>query len=406
MDIAISTSCVVRTHDDSPNVLLVFSAVDIPKGHFLGFNNVFFTDVFDANIIFVNDYSKQWYLNGIIGLGDSVDETLERLRELIDTYRKPEGVVVVYGNSMGAFGALMYGCRLNVDIAITPGVELLVNNPIGIARHFLKNPPKRPPLRKIISESKTFCHLVAGEMFLGDVIGLYRVADLPNVHIETVKNFEHGVSAYIQLTKKPNIFINDYIDLAKSDSRVPIDLIEPSYAGNMAEEKLIGIYLYTTRIMILYGKGDSSKRIRKLLTLIPKTRDSALISYMNFAIAILYMRLKNKLASILYATKAYHQNRGCSQIAQYLSSIFYKDKDYEQCYAWSIKAIKIRERFPVTLYKDNKCYYECVNSLCALGFPEAGAEIAEKYLARKNIPEEDLLTAALEHCQEAIRKKS
>lgn len=403
MDIPVAKSCVVRPHPDSPNVLLVFSAIDITEGDFLGFRTIFTPEKFNATIIFLNDYRKCWYMRGIPGLGDDLETTLEKIAGLIATHRGNNGALVAYGNSMGAFGALLYGCRLDVDVVIAPGVEILTKNPLGISQYYLKQTRGRLDMKSIVAKSKAFCHLVAGEHFFGDIIGLYRLSGLPNVFIETVRNFEHGVSAYIHLTQNITHYINEYIKMAAKGTISPRSLVEKSHIGNIIQEKKIGIYLYSTNIMISFNKGNYKNRINKLLSMVKMSKNIVITSYINFTVAILYMKTNQKLTAILYATKAHHLHNGSPHITQFLSSIYYNDKDYELCYAWSRKSIALRKRFPASLYKDNSCYYECVESLCALGLPAEGARLAEKYLSQKHIPEEKRLRAALEACRDRMR---
>jgi hypothetical protein len=403
MDIVISKSCVVRPHATSPNVLVVFSAVDIPQGEFLGFKKVFFPDRFNATIIFVNDISKKWYVNGIPGLGDDLESTLVTLAQLVETHRKPGGVVVAYGNSMGAYGALLYGCRLGFQAAVALGVEVLVKNPVGISRFYLKDVDRRPDVRAAVASSTTFCHLVAGEMFLGDIIGLYRLTDLPNVHIETVENFEHGVSAYVHLTKKIDEFLNAYLDMAARGDIKPLSLVEPESQGRIAQEKRIGVYLYASQILLERRSDKQKGRVAKLIKLISTATSPVLMSYVNYMISQLYLRQGNRLAAKLYATKAYQQNKSSPHITQFLSTLAYDEGDVELCHAWSRKSVQLRQRFPVTLYKNNKCYPEYVESLQKLGMPDIGAQHAQQFLAFKHVPEKEALLAALDKCKQAMR---
>ena len=72
-----------------------------------------------ANHLFVRDLSQRWYLRGIASLGADVDSTVAALREIIAPLA-PSSITTM-GQSMGAYGAILYGTLLGVDRMITFG---------------------------------------------------------------------------------------------------------------------------------------------------------------------------------------------------------------------------------------------------------------------------------------------
>jgi len=65
------------------------------------------------NRILLRDPLNAWYQRGVPGLGDSVDEVAQRLRSLI-AQANPSKVITL-GQSMGGYGAILFGQLLGVD---------------------------------------------------------------------------------------------------------------------------------------------------------------------------------------------------------------------------------------------------------------------------------------------------
>lgn len=68
------------------------------------------------NKLLIRDVSNSWYHYGLRDRGWAIPETIARLKDLI-AQLKPSKVIAI-GQSMGAFGAVMYGALLNVDSVI------------------------------------------------------------------------------------------------------------------------------------------------------------------------------------------------------------------------------------------------------------------------------------------------
>ncbi len=72
-----------------------------------------------VNKILVRDLSNSWYHYGVPGFGRDIAETVSRLKAMISE-TSPSRVITV-GQSMGAFGAVLYGSLLDVDEVIAFG---------------------------------------------------------------------------------------------------------------------------------------------------------------------------------------------------------------------------------------------------------------------------------------------
>lgn len=70
-------------------------------------------DAYSIDKLFVRDEQRMWYHNGITGFSRDLEETTEGIRNLI----KESGAqrVITFGNSMGAYAAILFGGLLEVD---------------------------------------------------------------------------------------------------------------------------------------------------------------------------------------------------------------------------------------------------------------------------------------------------
>jgi hypothetical protein len=72
-----------------------------------------------VNKILVRDLSNSWYHYGVPGFGRDIAEAVSRLKAMISEMSPSR--VITLGQSMGAFGAVLYGSLLDVDAVIAFG---------------------------------------------------------------------------------------------------------------------------------------------------------------------------------------------------------------------------------------------------------------------------------------------
>jgi hypothetical protein len=84
------------------------------------FNFVKTLKEYPVNAIFIRDLKNNWYVNGLPGVGDTVDEVCQYLTQQI-ALLNPSKIIMV-GSSAGGFAALLYGSLLKVDsiLAFSP----------------------------------------------------------------------------------------------------------------------------------------------------------------------------------------------------------------------------------------------------------------------------------------------
>ncbi len=99
-------------NDDSRTLLLCFGGVAGQLG-MREFESNRITSDLRVNRIMLKDPLKKFYLAGIPGLGDTVRKSVANLKVL--AARASAERIVCFGNSMGGFGAILYGALLGAD---------------------------------------------------------------------------------------------------------------------------------------------------------------------------------------------------------------------------------------------------------------------------------------------------
>jgi hypothetical protein len=81
-----------------------------------------------AKKIFLRDLSQAWYQAGLPALAVYIDGIADYLRRQVDE-QKPKRLVMI-GNSMGGYAALLFGLLLNADVSISIAPQTF----LGLAR--------------------------------------------------------------------------------------------------------------------------------------------------------------------------------------------------------------------------------------------------------------------------------
>ena len=109
----IKKSFIADFSEDSKVLLVAFGGVggelSIPAFEFFNL-----TRGFPVKKIFIRDLKQVWYACGVPELGNSIEEVAASLAQ----YRDREGVkkVILVGNSMGGYAALLFGWLIQADI--------------------------------------------------------------------------------------------------------------------------------------------------------------------------------------------------------------------------------------------------------------------------------------------------
>lgn len=79
-----------------------------------------------GKIIYVRDIYKQWYSRGINSRLNTVDKTIEMLKELVQGYR-----VVTVGSSAGGYMAVLAAIKLNAEFCINFSGQYVISDDLG-----------------------------------------------------------------------------------------------------------------------------------------------------------------------------------------------------------------------------------------------------------------------------------
>ena len=86
----------------------IFGALGIPPFEFFNL-----TRNLDINKIYLRDLHQTWYHSGLSGISKNIDETAAFLKRKIDETEAEK--VVVVGNSMGGYAAILFGTLIKAD---------------------------------------------------------------------------------------------------------------------------------------------------------------------------------------------------------------------------------------------------------------------------------------------------
>jgi hypothetical protein len=187
---------------DSNRTIIAFSAINCPVGKFHGSRAL--QDV-DCNMVFLNCPRNSWYLDGIPGLGGSIEDAAEALRGLLVKFGLSDTRIMTWGGSMGGYGAVVFGSLLNVEAIIATGAEIELLIPGGNSELILKSIQKRidivkPDMARILAQGNSRISLYVGEFFYPDLVSALQVANRPATKITTLRDFGHPLPGYINDT--------------------------------------------------------------------------------------------------------------------------------------------------------------------------------------------------------------
>lgn len=412
---SLSGSCFIfKKKTYTPNLLIIFGGRDVDLGGAYGKDRLWNPEEYNANVLYLIDENRNWYMSGITGLGDSYETTLDRLKELKSSLLGKDGVCVCYGNSMGGYGACLYGSELDADFVIAPGLQALSPNPIGIMNSYAN---KRERLESRIKKAEnTVFHILAGEAELGDVFGCIRLKDLPNVKIETVRNFAHGVTGYMAYRNALSHIIKYYMYLAKEIKRnsglprnlLMLDLVSRQDQGTLLSDSKLLTWLYAIEIFIQKAPKDNARIARKIDSLskvITKAGISYLKGYLYFALAKLWNKAGCYQESVNAAVKSLEYNKSNHFVHEFLATIMYAHKNYKESLKYARTANALRDNDLLQeLFVPLRSYDIFMDNLSNLGETQEAIEAGEEFLKRNRLPggERNLIIQSMKKCAERM----
>ena len=287
--IKISSCCKVTVRPYANVILLVFSAIGIPKGTF-SMSRVFKN--YEANIIYLNCPNNTWYLDGVEGLGSSLESTICSLKTIIGSINpQKDRLLVTTGSSMGGYGAILYGCLLEASLAVGAGVEaeLLIKG--GATANKLKGKFDDDSIRlfndnfyQLLGNSATQCFVYYGDNSYHDILCGTKINHFSNVKVVSLKNLKHPVSIYINDEYGWTNFIDCHIVNSCEFS------FQNDERSNLVEYPEVVEILYKLKHLNL-NELEIEKTINILNSYLEKT-DNYLSSHIYNSLSLLYLKLK------------------------------------------------------------------------------------------------------------------
>ena len=242
----------------SDQLVIFFSGSSAPDHHFHWWK---IANRIDANVILINNGLNQWYQQGVPGLGDSYEETLDTLRAWITAL----GVKRVYtcGASMGGSAALMYGGPLDAAV-LGFGFEPHMNYPFGHVQRIMDKscPIAVADSRPLARDSRKPVLVYAGENYPADVLGAHDLMGFPAVSVSTVRRCGHDLA--LQLRRAGDL--DPIIDAFLADRPPP----KAKAAGRACEIPEDPSVLYAAECATLSKEWESAEsHARRAIALYP-----------------------------------------------------------------------------------------------------------------------------------------
>lgn len=340
-DYLIGDYCRVIQKADAKDVLLCFSAVGVPLGKFNGTRAL---SSAPFNIIYLN-CPKTWYLNGIPGLGETIEETAQRLKEIIHELPldHSQSRLFSYGGSMGGYGAVMYGCLLNAEKAIATGAEFRLMISGGATIKALRNriSPKLiqdTDLAGVVKQAETQLYLYYGENNYSDLICGLEVADSQNVSLTTLRNFNHSLPPYISRIYGLEAFLAHHVN-----NRTPFPF-QPEASGDLfACPALIkALHSVVQQNEQVIAQQSNRALIKTLEAAFENQQLSVNIrSHAAFGISVYQKKRSRPKAAILFCQAAVALNSDNLRFQMRLSKLLLEDKRYDEAIAAASNAIAL-----------------------------------------------------------------
>lgn len=302
-----------------------FSSIDVPKNRFEMFKTM--SSIKDSDVLFLNCKNNSYYIEGVPGLGNFT-KTIEYLKSLVAGYDS----VMFLGNSMGAYGALLYGLFLNVNHIIAYGPELQ----LGIKGGKYNAENKRVGYHlynicQLLSAHKPTgnIHILVGEKAYYDMMGITSLPKMNNLYLYSIANAYHSLIGVFQQD------INSHIGLVEES-----ELITYSGLGTLVD--------YPEVISWLYSKTQSPvNSSQELVTCIDFYESNKLrLGYLNGYVALVIAKSCQSLGEKKLQEKYLRQ------------SIKYNWRDVECCSAakrlmpnmWN----EMVKKYPLSSIKDDR----------------------------------------------------
>jgi len=288
----------------SNDLVVAFSAATVPKGKF-SFSNILVSC--EANVLYLNCPDNTWYLNDVEKKGDAISY----YKNVISNCIKEQGITYTtfFGGSMGAYGALLYGCLLKADEIHCLGLEYQLFLEHSNSRKYFINKPSCliPNLDLLLSESSfKNLYIYYGERALIDLYQASLVPNLTRIKKTPLKDLTHSIP--------PSLM--DKFDVGRSlDNKSLFIDIKKSFPlgdSDIEQEQFIFQSLYDAHVE--YKSGYQSIRTIDKLKMTIENTVSTSIKYLSMAYLGLLLERKLPEKAIGYLIEAKEKSTFLSEL--------------------------------------------------------------------------------------------
>jgi len=157
-----------------------------------------------VNLLFIKDFQQCWYQQGLLGISNNIDETVEFIRQILP---QNQHHIRTVGTSAGGFAALLFGALLGADKILAFGPQTIVNKKTF---NKFKSVDSR---EKDMGDDGRYLDLVkllgsinyAGEAHLHfagenkiDSAAAERLRDFSSVHLHPYKTNNHNIAGWLK----------------------------------------------------------------------------------------------------------------------------------------------------------------------------------------------------------------
>lgn len=176
---------------------------------------------FDVNRIYVRDLAQAWYHQGLPGVADDIDGVVGFLREKISQSHASK--VILVGNSMGGYAAILFGILLDADIVHAFSPQTFIDR-LHRFRYFDRRWRKQIQntyrlagkkyfdLRTVLHDNhkglKCKINIFYSYSHRLDRVHADRLSSLPNVELHAFKRGGHRLVRHLRDTGELNKIIN------------------------------------------------------------------------------------------------------------------------------------------------------------------------------------------------------
>ncbi|MGP0070939.1 MAG: tetratricopeptide repeat protein, partial [Bryobacteraceae bacterium] len=153
-----------------------------------------------VSIVYCRDLQQEWYTQGVVGLGDDFQSTVDGFRALAKQHGAKR--ILIVGSCVGCYAALRFGLSLNAQAVLGLGPKIGTVDDIlqphertrltGIRERL---PPGYKTIHVLYHETAALpkVDLVFGEHFTVDACGLSSLADVPGITITGIPDSDDPV---------------------------------------------------------------------------------------------------------------------------------------------------------------------------------------------------------------------